>query len=106
MIEARGLVVAPGFIDLHSHAQDPQSNVYQAHDGVTTALELEMGVYPVAKWYDQLAGRMVINYGATVSHTVARAAPVLGQDLIEQSTDPMATSSSVGRQSRNSPRRR
>ena len=88
VIDARGLVVAPGFIDLHSHAQDPQSNVYQAHDGVTTALELEMGVYPVAKWYDQLAGRMVINYGATVSHTVARAAPVLGQDLIEQSTDP------------------
>jgi dihydroorotase len=87
-IDARGLVVAPGFIDLHSHAQDPASNLYQAHDGVTTALELEMGVYPVAKWYDQLAGKMIINYGATVSHTVARAAPVLGQELIDRSTDP------------------
>jgi dihydroorotase len=87
-IDAHGLVVAPGFIDLHSHAQDPASNVYQAHDGVTTALELELGVYPVAKWYDELAGKMVINYGATVSHTVAHAVPLLGLDLLEKSTDP------------------
>lgn len=90
IVEARGLVVAPGFIDLHSHAQDPQANLYQAHDGVTTALELEMGVYPVAKWYEQLAGKMLINYGASVSHTVARAAPILGLELIQQSTDPYA----------------
>jgi hypothetical protein len=68
-IDAHGLVVAPGFIDLHSHAMDPLSNVYQAHDGVTTALELELGVYPVGKWYESMAGKMVINYGATVSQS-------------------------------------
>lgn len=87
-IDARGLVVAPGFIDLHSHAQDPQSNVFQAHDGVTTALELELGVFPVAKWYAELEGRMVINYGATVSHTAAHAMPVVGAEILEKSTDP------------------
>jgi hypothetical protein len=89
-INARGLVVAPGFIDLHSHAMDPQANAYQAHDGVTTAMELELGVYPVGKWYDELAGKMLINYGATVSHMVARGAPIVGAELLEQSTDPVA----------------
>ncbi len=88
-IDARGLVIAPGFIDLHSHA-DAQSNVYQAHDGVTTALELELGVYPVAKWYGELQGKRLINFGATVSHTVAHAAPILGFEVLEKSTDPFA----------------
>ena len=51
IIDAKGFVVAPGFIDLHAHGQDEISNQFQAADGVTTALELEIGVYPVAEWY-------------------------------------------------------
>ena len=47
-IDAKGLVVAPGFIDLHSHGQDDENYRYKARDGVTTALELEVGVSPVA----------------------------------------------------------
>ena len=39
-IDARGLVVAPGFIDLHQHQHDPASYRLKAFDGVTTALEL------------------------------------------------------------------
>src|SRR5207249_10083100 len=38
-----GLVVAPGVIDLHAHGQDSEGYRYHAHDGVTTALELEIG---------------------------------------------------------------
>src|SRR5436309_14865025 len=45
-----GLVVAPGFIDLHAHGQDSESYRYYAHDGGTTALELEIGTYPGAPW--------------------------------------------------------
>ena len=71
-IDASGLVVAPGFIDLHAHGQDPVSNRLQAADGVTTALEMEIGVYPVSAWLASRDGEAVINYGATVSHVGAR----------------------------------
>src|SRR5215475_7446458 len=43
-IDATGLIVAPGFIDLHSHGQTSENYRYKAMDGVTTALELEIGV--------------------------------------------------------------
>jgi hypothetical protein len=72
IIDAAGLVVAPGFIDLHAHGQDEISNQFQAADGVTTALELEIGVYPVAKWYESRKGKAPINFGASVSHPFVR----------------------------------
>jgi dihydroorotase len=72
VVDASGLVVAPGFIDLHAHGQDRQSAQYQARDGVTTAMELEIGVYPVDAWYAARDGRALINYGASVSHQGAR----------------------------------
>ena len=43
IIDVRGLVVAPGFIDLHAHGQELKSSQLQAQDGVTTALETELG---------------------------------------------------------------
>ena len=72
VLEAAGLVVAPGFIDLHAHGQDAISSGYQALDGVTTALELEIGSFPVARWYARRAGAARIHYGASVSHQGAR----------------------------------
>ncbi len=73
VVDAAGLVVAPGFIDLHAHGQDPISNRLQAQDGVTTALEMEIGVYPVAAWLASRERKAVIHYGATVGHLPARA---------------------------------
>lgn len=71
-IDARDLVVAPGFIDLHMHWHAPASYDFLALDGVTTALELEGGVLPVAPWYAARASRARINFGASVSHGAAR----------------------------------
>ncbi|MCZ6458900.1 MAG: amidohydrolase family protein, partial [Gammaproteobacteria bacterium] len=65
--------VAPGFIDLHAHGQTNAANEYQAHDGVTTALELESGVYPLTHWLDSRRDNALVNYGATASHSAARA---------------------------------
>jgi cytosine/adenosine deaminase-related metal-dependent hydrolase len=72
-LDAAGLVVAPGFVDLHSHAQTVPSLRMQALDGVTTALELEAGGYPLAAAYRAAAdeGRP-INYGFAASWAGAR----------------------------------
>jgi dihydroorotase len=80
-ISAKGLVVSPGFIDLHAHGQNPESRILQAGDGVTTALELEIGVYPVAPWYADQEGTSMINYGATVSHLGVRMKLYNGVDI-------------------------
>jgi N-acyl-D-aspartate/D-glutamate deacylase len=72
VIDAKGLVIAPGFIDLHSHGQDEENYRYKSMDGVTTALEMEVGVSPVAKWYADRAGKAMVNFGATVGHIPAK----------------------------------
>ena len=68
VIDATGLVVAPGFIDLHAHGQSIPADRMQAFDGVTTKLDLEAGVLPVASWYRRQAAQgRVLNYGAAES---------------------------------------
>jgi N-acyl-D-aspartate/D-glutamate deacylase len=73
-IDAKGLVIAPGFIDLHSHGQTPENYRFKARDGVTTALEMEVGVSPVASWYGAREGKSLINFGATSGELPARMA--------------------------------
>lgn len=72
-IEAKGLVVAPGFIDLHEHGQEPRNYQFQAHDGVTTSLELEAGTDDVDQWYAAREGKSLINYGVSIGHIPVRA---------------------------------
>jgi dihydroorotase len=71
-IDAAGLVVSPGFIDLHSHGQDAENYRIKAMDGVTTALEMEVGVWSVRAWYAARHGRALINYGASVGQIPVR----------------------------------
>src|ERR1035441_3194413 len=74
VLDATGLIVAPGFIDLHSHGQTPENYRYKAMDGVTTALEMEVGVSPVSAWYAAREGKALVNFGATSGHLPARMA--------------------------------
>ncbi|HLF85000.1 MAG TPA: amidohydrolase family protein [Blastocatellia bacterium] len=71
---ATGLVVSPGFIDLHSHGQDQENYSFKAMDGVTTALELEVGTGDANQWYTQREGKALINYGASIGHIPVRIA--------------------------------
>ncbi len=78
-IDAAGLVVAPGLIDLHSHAQSLAGRWLQACDGVTTALELEAGRFPVAAAYArEAADGSPINYGFSASWAAVRMEVVGG----------------------------
>ena len=73
-IDAHGLVVTAGFIDLHQHGQTAENYAFKARDGVTTALEMEVGVSPVGPWYSQREAKSTINFGATVGHIPVRMA--------------------------------
>jgi N-acyl-D-aspartate/D-glutamate deacylase len=98
VVHAGGLVIAPGFIDLHQHGQDLASQRVKALDGVTTALELEIGAPDVAEFLKSKQGHSLIHYGTSASHVAARAlvfgAPLPAGTILPKSgpaTDQAAT---------------
>ena len=102
VVHASGLVVAPGFIDLHQHGQDLASQRVKALDGVTSALELEIGVPDVAQFLKAKEGHSLIHYGTSASHAAARAlifeAPLPPGEILPKSgpaTDQPATPEQV-----------
>lgn len=90
--DVSGTVLAPGFIDLHSHAQTLTGLRLQALDGVTTALELEGGVLPVAGSYAaaEAEGRPV-NFGFSADWAGARMQVLDGAKLLPDSRGGLAS---------------
>jgi N-acyl-D-aspartate/D-glutamate deacylase len=82
VLDVENRVVAPGFIDMHSHCFGVAGLRLQALDGVTTALELELGVHPVDRAYQRAAleGRP-INYGFAAGWAAARLHVRTGRSL-------------------------
>lgn len=88
VIDARGKIVAPGFVDLHAHGQRILAGRVQAFDGVTTALELEAGLLPIAKYYEQAANEgRPIHYGASVNWAMARIVAMMGNEATGDLSD-------------------
>ena len=86
VVDAAGLIVAPGFINLHSHAWTPLGQSFELQDGVTTALELESGSYPASAFgtYEPiaLANRSRPHFGASLGHAWIRSAILEGADSV------------------------
>ena len=100
VVDVSGLVVAPGFINLHSHAWTPLGQRFQAQDGVTTELELESGAYPVAAFGTQSAfaidGRATINFGASLGHAWVRSKMKDGATAVTGFDALMGNDASIG----------
>jgi len=70
-IDAKGLIVSPGFIDIHQHGQTPENYRLKALDGVTTVLEMESGTADLRNWLAAREGKSLINFGASAGHMKA-----------------------------------
>ena len=80
MIDATGYVVAPGFIDIHSHTPTPMGMRLNVLDGVTTQLDTEAGAYPVSAYGSAIQQAPLVNYGASVGHFATRIKVIEGKD--------------------------
>ncbi len=92
VIDAKGLIVSPGFIDAHSHADgglmdDPDAET-QVRQGITTSVVGQDGSshYPLAKWFGELEAKHVaLNIASFVGHGTIRDA-VTGKDYKRATT--------------------
>jgi len=104
VLDVAGLVVGPGFVDLHSHVHSIAGQRLQALDGVTTALDLEAGLMPIGRAYAEAArdGRP-LHYGFSASWGAARAQVLLGVEPDAQLASGLALLSDSGWQRSSSP---
>ncbi len=106
-IDARGLVVAPGFIDLHTHArggifEDPSAEYY-IREGVTTIFEGPDGSspLPIGEFLDRVQeADTTVNFGTFVGHGSIRG-EVIGQNDRAPSTEELEQMRALVRQSMN-----
>jgi len=104
VIDVTGLVVGPGFVDLHSHVHSIAGQRLQAFDGVTTNLDLEAGLMPIERAYaDAAADGRVLNYGFSASWTAARGAVLAGVAPEARFKDSMALLGNLDWQRSSSP---
>lgn len=87
-IDATGMVISPGFIDLHTHSPTPLGQHFQTFDGVTTSLELEAGAHPMQDYGSRIRAKALHNYGASAGYLSMRVLLKDGIQVIDQASSP------------------
>ncbi len=76
-IDATDMLVVPGFIDVHTHADGAGARAEYLRQGVTTMVAGNCGISPttpnLGATYDGLAGRLGTNYVGLVGHNQLRS---------------------------------
>jgi N-acyl-D-amino-acid deacylase len=96
VIDAKGLVVAPGFIDVHTHVESnilrvPTADNY-LFDGVTSIISGNCGgsETDLAKWFAELREKRIsLNLGTLIGHNSVRRA-VMGTEDRDPTADEQA----------------
>ena len=104
-LDVTGLVVGPGFVDLHSHVHSVAGHHLQALDGVTTALDLEAGLAPVSAAYERAAAEgRPLHYGFSASWAQARGKVLAGREPVADFGECLALLGNEAWQRSSSPR--
>ncbi|QQS34272.1 MAG: D-aminoacylase [Acidobacteriota bacterium] len=91
VIDAAGLILAPGFIDIHNHSEGglltEATAANQISQGITTIIVGPDGgsPWPLNAYFQQLAGRTAVNVGAFIGHGTLRT-QVMKNDLARPAT--------------------
>ncbi|HLA94336.1 MAG TPA: D-aminoacylase [Pyrinomonadaceae bacterium] len=78
VIDASGLVLAPGFIDIHNHSESgllrEGAAANQVSQGITTVLVGPDGgsPWPLSDYFTKLSGKVAVNVGGFIGHATVR----------------------------------
>ena len=92
IVDASGLVLAPGFIDIHNHSESgllkEGTAANQVSQGITTILVGPDGgsPFPLADYFAKLDGKIAVNVGAFIGHAEVRV-QVMKNDYTRKATD-------------------
>jgi N-acyl-D-amino-acid deacylase len=79
VVDASGLVLAPGFIDIHNHSESGLNRegtaANQVSQGITTVMVGPDGgsPWPLADYFAKLNGKIAVNVGSFIGHASVRS---------------------------------
>ena len=92
IVDATGLVLAPGFIDIHNHSESgllrEGTAANQVSQGLTTIFVGPDGgsPFPIKDYLEKLDGKIAVNVGAFIGHAEVRV-QIMKKDTTRKATD-------------------